>query len=61
MQDNIITGNFITKNCYGQEKVNRIKESYDLSKYDLIYAYGDSRGDKEMLELANNSFYKPFR
>lgn len=61
IKDKMVTGKLLTKNCYGQEKVNRIKEKYDLSQYEYIYAYGDSRGDKEMLELANESFYKPFR
>ena len=41
-----LTGRFATKNCYGIEKVNRIKAQYNLSEYDVIYAYGDSLGDK---------------
>lgn len=61
IKNNKLTGKFSTKNCYGIEKANRVKEVYDLSKYDYIYAYGDSRGDKELLALANESFYKPFR
>ena len=56
-----LTGKFSTKNCHGIEKVNRIKKSYDLKLYDYIYAYGDSSGDKELLALADESFYKPFR
>lgn len=60
-KNGIVTGKLLSNNCYGQEKVNRIKREYDLSKFDFIYAYGDSRGDKEMLALANESFYKPFR
>lgn len=60
IKDGVVTGKLLTKNCYGIEKVNRIKELYDLDTFEYIYAYGDSRGDKEMLELANESFYKPF-
>jgi len=59
--DRKISGNFLSKNCHGIEKVNRIKESYNLGDFEYIYAYGDSRGDKEMLELADEIFYKPFR
>jgi phosphatidylglycerophosphatase C len=59
--DSKFTGNYFGKNCHGKEKVNRIKEIYDLNKFDLIYAYGDSLGDKQMLEIANKTFYKPFR
>jgi HAD superfamily hydrolase (TIGR01490 family) len=58
--NNLFTGKFATKNCYGIEKVNRIKENYNLDEYDVIYAYGDSKGDKEMLELAQKKYYKYF-
>ena len=61
IKDGMVTGNFLCQNCYGIEKANRVKEAYDLSDYDYIYAYGDTRGDKELLALADESFYKPFR
>lgn len=61
MRDNKLTGKFATKNCYGIEKANRVKKAYNLSDYNYIYAYGDSHGDKELLALADKSFYKPFR
>ncbi len=61
MRDNKLTGKFATKNCYGIEKANRVKKAYNLSDYNYIYAYGDSHGDKELLALADESFYKPFR
>jgi len=51
------TGRFLTPNCYAQEKVNRILEAYPELKTDRnryhVTAFGDSRGDKEMLELAD--------
>lgn len=56
-----LTGQFTTKNCYGQEKVNRLTVLYPHREaYDLI-AFGDSRGDKELLDFADKGFYKPFR
>ena len=58
---NVITGSIDGNNCYGDEKVCRIKEDFDLSEYREIYCYGDSEGDKAMLNLATVSFYKPFR
>lgn len=61
IKDDIVTGKLLSKNCYGVEKVNRIKELYDLENFDYIYAYGDSSGDKQMLEIAHEKFYKPFR
>ncbi len=61
IDNGFVTGDFRTKNCYGIEKVKRIQKEYNLDDYDYIYAYGDSDGDKEMLLLANEAFYRPFR
>lgn len=47
-------------NCHGIEKVNRIRNAVDLSNYDDIYAYGDSKGDSGMLDLATRRFYRSF-
>jgi HAD superfamily hydrolase (TIGR01490 family) len=59
--DRKLTGRFLTKNCYGQEKVNRILALYpNRSEYTLT-AYGDSRGDKKLLAFADEAHYKPFR
>ncbi|MEI6047767.1 MAG: HAD-IB family hydrolase [Bacteroidota bacterium] len=60
VRDGKITGKFATKNCYSAEKVKRIRDSYCLGDYSRIYAYGDSRGDKEMLTLADEKFYRFF-
>ena len=56
-----LTGKFSSPNCYGAEKVKRLKIAYDIDSFDYIYAYGDSRGDREMLELADEKNFKPFR
>jgi HAD superfamily phosphoserine phosphatase-like hydrolase len=57
----IITGKFATPNCYGGEKVRRIQAAIsNLSSYEQIYAYGDSKGDHAMLQIATNPFYKAF-
>lgn len=73
--DGRLTGKFKSNNCYGVEKVHRICEaltttaayaygtpslSFDRTQYD-IEAFGDSRGDKEMLAFADKGHYKPFR
>jgi len=61
VRDNRITGHIDGKNCYGLEKVRRIKEAYDLDSYSTVYCYGDTPGDKHMLSLGSRYFYKPFR
>ena len=59
--DGKLTGRFLTKNCYGQEKVNRILTLFPDRKDYHLTAFGDSRGDKEMLAFADESYFKPFR
>jgi HAD superfamily phosphoserine phosphatase-like hydrolase len=61
-----LTGKFSTLNCYGSEKVRRLKEWLESEKVGTkgaleMIAYGDSRGDKELLAMAKESHYKPFR
>ncbi|MBT5934579.1 HAD family hydrolase [Sulfurimonas sp.] len=50
------SGRFSTKNCHGEEKLSRIKKHLNLDEYDAIYAYGDSSGDKQMLEIADFAY-----
>jgi phosphoserine phosphatase len=61
VNDGRLTGRFLTRNCYGQEKVNRILECHPHRKDYHLTAYGDSRGDRELLAFADESHYKPFR
>ena len=58
-----LTGRFSTPNCYGAEKVQRLKEWLRTSaiEHPYIIAYGDSRGDKELLQFADESHYKQFK
>ena len=60
ISNNTITGKLSSKNCHGVEKVNRIKERYQLENYKIIFAYGDTKGDKAMLELATRKYYRTF-
>ena len=56
-----LTGQFTTKNCYGEEKVTRLTALYPHREAYYLIAFGDSRGDKELLAFADKGFYKPFR
>ena len=55
-----ITGRLSGKNCYGPEKVERLEGL--LGKLDtyFVYAYGDSRGDRELLAAADQGFFRRF-
>ncbi|WP_046755605.1 HAD-IB family hydrolase [Kordia jejudonensis] len=60
-ENGTFTGQFLGKNCKGAEKVKRITQEIHLADYDEIIAFGNSEGDKEMLAIATESHYKPFR
>lgn len=47
------TGRLATPNCNGTEKARRIMAAYDLCFFSKIIAYGNSRGDAAMFELAH--------
>jgi phosphatidylglycerophosphatase C len=55
-----VTGRLRDGNCWGPEKTRRLlawlgeRDGYE------IYAYGDSRGDRELLALADHPGYREF-
>jgi HAD superfamily hydrolase (TIGR01490 family) len=52
------TGRYVQGDCSGGEKARRVREKYDLTRYGTVYAYGDSGEDREMLECANEQYYR---
>ena len=44
--------------CYGDEKVRRIRERLTLADYGTIYAYGDTEDDRAMLDLADRKYFR---
>ena len=58
-----LTGLMKTLNCHGEQKVLRLKawmtERFGVeSSAEIVYAYGDTSGDKPMLRLATHAFYR---
>jgi HAD superfamily phosphoserine phosphatase-like hydrolase len=58
--DGKLTGRFATPNCNGPEKARRITQRYDLSTFDEIHVFGNSKGDLPMLELGTHTYYQFF-
>lgn len=58
VQSGILTGFFSTPNCRGSEKVRRLREMGFPGSAATVYAYGNSRGDRQMLELATFPVYR---
>jgi HAD superfamily hydrolase (TIGR01490 family) len=60
MKDGVFTGQFATPNCYGAEKPRRLEAEGPDLRGATIYAYGNSRGDRELLGMADRGFYQSF-
>lgn len=55
-----LTGGFIEDCFYGSKKVTALKGLSCYTKKSIVWAYGDGRGDKELLEIADFPFYRKF-
>jgi len=54
-----MTGSYLGKNCRGTEKMRRLNEWINEQDYQVepvIYAYGNSRGDRRLLAMATYPF-----
>ena len=53
-KDGLLTGKLVGQNCRGKEKASRVQkwcQDSGIATEDLVYAYGDSSGDTELLAL----------
>ena len=55
------TGRIEGWNIWGEGKIRRILAEFAPSPVTIAEAFGDSRGDKEMLHAAEVSHWRPFR
>jgi len=55
-----ITGKFLTNNCRGKEKVIRLLEEFPNRNDYYLIAYGNDKGDKELIEFADEGYYNKF-
>ena len=55
--DGKLTGRFKTRNCNGEEKVNRLLQVEPQRDTYTLVAYGDSRGDKPLLAIADTGIF----
>lgn len=58
--DGTVSGNLYGENCFGPEKMLRLQALLGPRDGYTLYAYGDSRGDKELLSAADYPFYRSF-
>jgi HAD superfamily hydrolase (TIGR01490 family) len=53
-----VTGALHGPNCYGPEKVRRLRALLGVRDAYILYAYGDSKGDWEMMDEADHAYYR---
>jgi phosphatidylglycerophosphatase C len=56
-----ITGKLLGENCRGPEKVKRLEGLLGNREGYILYAYGDSDGDKELLESADFPYFNKMK
>lgn len=59
--EGVCTGEVKGYNVWGLNKVNKLDQHFHSGGVHLIEAYGDSDGDRAMLEQAETAFWRPFR
>lgn len=57
---NEATGRLDGKSCYGEEKLRRVLEIIGTDSR-IIYCYGDSEGDRAILDKATHAYYRHFK
>lgn len=58
VKSGVFTGRYLDGDCSGPGKVRKIRAKYDLTQYSMIYAYGDSEEDHEMMNTAHKKFFR---
>jgi phosphatidylglycerophosphatase C len=56
----MITGKIRGLNCWGPEKKRRLLDLLGPKKNFTLYMYGDSEGDRDLLEIADYPFFRTF-
>jgi phosphatidylglycerophosphatase C len=60
VRDGRVTGRLAGVNCYGPEKVRRLLALHPQRERYTLFAYGDARGDRELLTAADHPYYRRF-
>ena len=57
-REGVLSGRYAGGDCTGSEKARRVREQYDMTLYPVIYAYGDTKEDDELLSLATKPYFR---
>lgn len=54
----LLTGKYNNADCSGDEKVKRVRSLVNLDAYQKIYAYGDTKEDEALLNIADEQYFR---
>lgn len=54
----VLTGRYLGEQCVGAEKCRRVREEYDVERFPVVFAYGDTAEDLEMLGMAQEKYFR---
>lgn len=57
-QNGVLTGRYQGRQCVAEEKADRVRQAYDLFRFERIYAYGDTQEDRQLLNLAHEAWFQ---
>ncbi len=58
IRGNRLTGNYTQGDCNGTRKVSYTRQVIDVDLYETIFAYGDTKEDLPMLEMADIRYFR---
>ncbi|WP_430390287.1 HAD family hydrolase [Dyella sp. 20L07] len=53
-----LTGHYRGEQCVSAEKPRRVCAAYDVGSYPVVYAYGDTKEDIDLLKIAHRRYYQ---
>ena len=56
-KNDILTGRYLYGDCTGKNKASRVNNKLNISDYSIVYAYGDTEEDNELLALADEKYF----
>ncbi|GLQ93366.1 HAD family hydrolase [Dyella acidisoli] len=58
VEKGLLSGRFLGSQCVNAEKSRRVRELCVPEHFPIIYAYGDTKEDLDMLAMAHRKFYR---
>ena len=57
-RDGTLTGRYRGEQCVGQEKSRRVLAQYAVGDFPVVYAYGDTHEDHDLLRIADRRYFR---